>query len=172
MIRCVNESNHYIFFVFILLLSTSHAQEKQKQAFRHFTVELPEGWQGEEQSGFVDNDPDTWLLTLAKKAGDSFIAQVSIYLLPNKPGVSSAEAAARLAEAQSNPTTPVADGNFMMFKGEPRTQAVKGRATTRVCATPAHLLIIIAQDPQKLGSEQIIESLKGETDEAKAMFGR
>lgn len=156
----------------ILLFSASHAQEMEKRGFRHFTVELPEGWQGEEQSGFVGNDPDTWLLTLAKKAGDSFIAQVSIYLLPNKPGVTTAEAAARLAEAQGDPTTPAADGNFMIFEGEPRTRAVKGRATTRVCATPAHLLIVIAQDPQRLGSEQIIESLKGETDEAKAMLGR
>lgn len=145
-----------------------------QKIFSQFSVDLPEGWDGDEQTGFISDNPDEYLLTLGKKddKGDNFIAQVTIYLLPNKPGVDTATAAARLAEAQGEPTEPVAEGDFMIFKGEPRTRAMKGQAITRVRATPEKLLIIVAQDPLNEGSNQIIASLKGETAIAKEMLGK
>lgn len=162
----------FLLFALIMICTSSYGREAGRHTFRYFSVNLPYGWTGDEQTGFVGDDPATWMLTLAKKEGDSFLAQISIYFLPNKPGVNSEEAASRLAEAQANTTAPAPQGNFMVFEGEPRTRVVKGRARTMVCATPAHLLIIIAQEPQQLEAGQIIESMKGETDEARAMLGR
>lgn len=144
------------------------------KTFRHFSADLPAGWDGDEQSGFISDDPDEYQLTLGKKdeSEDSFVSQISIYLLPNKPGVDTETAARTLAEAQGDTTPPVQRGNFRVFTGEPRTRAMKGMATTMVNASPERLLIIIAQDPLKQGSEEIIASLKGETEEARKMLGR
>lgn len=166
-----------IFLVFSLLmpaLADNCKAESSRKIFKNFSVELPEGWDGDEQSGFISDDSGEYLLVLGKKdeEGDNFIAQVSVYLLPNKPGADSETAAKKLAEAQGDASEPVKKDNFMVFTGEPRTRAMKGKATTMVNATPERLLIIIAQDPQNKGSRQIIESLKGETEQAKAMLGR
>lgn len=158
---------------FFCIPTVGFAVDAIHRAFSQFSVDLPPGWDGEEQSGFISDNKDEYLLTLGKKddKGDNFIAQVSIYLLPNKPGVDSATAAKTLAEAQGEASVPIQKGNFQVFTGEPRTRALKGMATTMVNASPQWLLIIIAQDPQACGSEQIIASLTGETAEAKTMLG-
>lgn len=155
------------------MFSLSWAEAERKAEYSHFSLLLPPGWAGDEQTGFVSDNPEEYALTLGIKdeGGDHFLAQISIYLLPNKPGADSETAAKTLAEAQGDATPPVEVGNFWQFEGEPRSRTIKGKGITRVKATPENLLIIIAQDPQNLGAEQILASLKGESDKAKQMLG-
>lgn len=157
----------------LLCLFPLHAHAGEAQ-FSQFSMLLPEGWDGEEQTGFISDNPEEYTLTLGKKdaAGDKFLAQLTIYLLPNKPGTNAETAAKTLAEAQVDTTPPRQNGNFWQFTGEPRTRTIRGMATTMVNATPENLLIIIAQDPEQLGSEQILSTLKGETDRARKLLGR
>lgn len=149
-------------------LAVAAVEQNRQQEFAHFSLDLPPGWDGDEQKGFISDDPAEYLLTLGHKddEGDNFIAQVSIYLLPNKQGVNAKTAAQTLAEAQGDATEPEQDGPFWRFMGEPRTRTIKGRATTYVNANAELMLIIIAQDPQNLGAGKIVSSLKGITPEA------
>lgn len=142
--------------------------------FGQFAVSLPPGWDGEEQRGFVSDDNMEYVLTLGRKdeAGDNFLAQVTIFLLPNKPGADAHGAARTLAESQGNASEPEQMGNFWQFTGEPRSRTVKGMGTTMVNADPDYLLIIIAQDSQNLGADEIITSLRGLTPEARRLLGR
>lgn len=150
------------------------ATETRHVEFAHFAVDLPAEWDGDEQTGFISDKPDEYALTLGRKdeKGDNFVAQISIYLLPNKPGANSRDAARKLAEAQGEATEPVQNGNMWQFTGEPRSNTVKGMATTMVNTTPERMLIIIAQDPQNLGSEDIVKSLTGVSPQAREMLGR
>lgn len=164
-----------LFFLFAFLPVSLAAQAADSErSFSQFIVTLPPGWDGDEQSGFVSDDSEEYALTLGKKdaEGDSFVAQVTIYLLPNKPGADAKSAAEKLTEAQGDATKPVKEGNFWVFSGEPRSRAVKGMAKTLVNADKDDLLIIIAQDPQHQGAEQILASLKGNTPKAKKMLGQ
>lgn len=171
----------YLFFVRVAgmllpglcLCSLLYAAEIERD-FAQFGLILPDQWDGDEQTGFVSNNPDEYQLTLGRKdeSGDSFLARVSIFILPNKNGVDSREAARRLAEAQGGSSEPGQEGKLWIFTGEPRSQALKGIATTMVNATPEKMLIIIAQDPQNLGSDRILESLHGLTPQAKELLGR
>lgn len=165
-----------IFCVFFLALACPAicAAGGQTRDFSEFSLVLPEGWDGEEQKGFVSDDPAEYLLTLGKKdeKEDSFEAQVSIFLLPNKQGASAKDAAAILAEAQGESSAPVLENGLYVFTGEPRSNVVKGMAKTLVNATPEKMLIIIAQDPKQLGSGQILESLRGLTDYSRQLLGR
>lgn len=142
--------------------------------FARFSVELPAGWGGDEQTGFVSDDPDEYQLTFTRpdEAGDEILGQVSIYMLPNKPGTNARETAARLAEAQGGSSEPKEENGMWVFRGEPRTRAMRGEAITMVNANPQRLLIIIAQDPKNLGSRQIIDSLRAKTPEARELLGR
>lgn len=149
-------------------------QDGEIRSFSQFSASLPPDWDGEEQKGFISGDPDEYLLVLGKKddSGDRFMAQISIYLLPNRPGASPEEAARRLAEAQADASSPVPDGNMWSFTGEPRTNVIKGVARTMVNTNADKMLIIIAQDPAGLGSDKILSSLAGVSPEAKALLGR
>lgn len=149
------------------------ANEAETREFSQFSVQLPAGWDGDEQTGFISDNPEEYQLTLGKKdeEGERFLAQVSIFLLPNKPGANARDAASTLAEAQGESTEPVKEGNFWTFTGEPRSRTVKGMAKTLVSTTPENLLIIIAQDPLQLGSDTILKSLKGMTPRAKTLLG-
>lgn len=166
----------YFFGVFIvgIFLNLVLPAAAEHRSFKHFSLYMPEGWDGDEQTGFVGDDPNTYLLTLGKKdeEEDAFIAQVSVFLLPNKPGVDAETAARRMAEDQADAGEPVKEGNFWVFSGEPRSRAMKGMAKTLVNASPEWLLIIIAQDPFDEGAGKVIASLRGETDEAIKMLGR
>lgn len=152
---------------FFPLASWSFAKD-----FSHFSAELPEGWDGDEQSGFITDNKNEYLLTMGKKdeKGDQFLAQVSIFILPNKPGATSEQAARRLAEAQGDSTEPAQEGKFWVFEGEPRSRTIKGLAKTRVKANPEYLFIIICQDPLNLGGEEIISSLVPASDLARSLL--
>lgn len=142
--------------------------------FGQFAVDLPPGWDGEEQRGFVSDNDKEYALTLGRKddAGDNFLSQVTIFLLPNKPGADARAAARTLAESQGNASEPEQDGVFWRFTGEPRSRTIKGMGTTMVNADQDYLLIIIAQDEHNLGAGAIISSLRGLSPEAKKLLGR
>lgn len=157
--------------VFCLLAAQAGAAEKE---FAQFAASLPDGWDGDEQVGFISDNPEEYMLILGKKdaAGDKFLSQISIYLLPNRPGADARRAADILSEAQGEPSAPVEEGNFWVFEGEPRGNAVKGRGTTRVNTDPETMLVIISQDPESTGAEDVIRSLRGLTPKARALLGR
>lgn len=163
-----------VLWLVFLVATSAQAQESRTVQFSRFSVELPAGWDGDEQTGFISDNPEEYSLTLGHKdqSGDNFISQVTIYLLPNKPGVNAREAAKKLTEAQGDSTEPVQDGIFWSFRGEPRSRTIKGMATTFVNADPDTLLIIIAQDPENMGAEALIDSLRGLTPKAKQLLGR
>lgn len=164
-----------IFLLFLFSPPVAYAQEANSfRDFTHFTVLLPPGWEGEEQKGFISDDPGEYLLVLGRKdeEGEKFLAQISIYLLPNKPGATPEKAAQTLAEAQGDASVPVKEGNMWSFTGEPRTNVIKGAAKTLVNTDKDRMLIIIAQDPENLGSEAILHSLTGKSGEAKSLLGK
>lgn len=163
----------FIILAFFPFVFCVHAETKNRE-FSQFVVNLPDGWDGEEQKGFVSGDEEEYQLSLGRmdEAKDEFLAQVSIYMLPNKNGVTSKEAALQLAEAQGGSSEPIEEGNFLVFRGEPRSKLIKGVATTMVNVNPQRMLIIIAQDPANLGSREVIKSLRGVTPEAQQMLGR
>ncbi len=146
----------------------------EMREFSQFAMLLPSGWDGDEQTGFISDDPGEYQITLGRKDdnGDNFLAQVSIFLLPNKPGINSRQAVEKLREAQGDATEAREEDGFMVFEGEPRSRTLKGRARTMVRATPENLLIIMAQDPQNLGSDEIMRSLHGISPTARQLLGR
>lgn len=150
------------------------AENGERAVFKRFSLVLPPGWEGEEQTGFISDDPEEYLLVIGKKdeEGERFLAQASIYLLPNKPEASPESAAQKLAEAQSDASAPVKEGALWTFTGEPRSNIVKGKAKTLVNASKDKLLIIIVQDPENLGGEAVLASLSGESPEARELLGK
>lgn len=167
----------YAFCLFLILLAPAVMAENsgiRHMDFARFGADLPPEWDGDEQTGFISDNPEEYALTLGRKdeKGDNFIAQISIYLLPNKPGATAEAAARTLAEAQGDTSEPVRNGSFWQFTGEPRSRTIKGMATTMVNTTPERMLIIIAQDPQNLGAAEIVKSLTGLTPEARELLGR
>lgn len=160
--------------VIVLACPAICAADGQSREFSEFSLVMPAGWDGEEQKGFVSDNPDEYLLTLGKKdeKEDHFEAQVSIFLLPNRQGASARDAATTLADAQGESSEPVLENGLYVFSGEPRSNVVKGIAKTFVNTTPEKMLIIIAQDPKQLGSAQILESLRGLTDSSRQLLGR
>lgn len=163
-----------LFYAAPLTAASENADNLRQVKFSQFSVELPQGWDGEEQSGFVSNNPEEYALTLGQmdEAKENFVAQITIYLLPNKPGVNSEKAAQTLAESQSDVTPPIKKGEFWQFRGEPRSRTIKGMATTMVRADPKDMLIIISQGLDEKGAAEIIESLRGETERSQRMLGR
>ncbi len=163
------------FVLFFFFYGMAMAEEtEQRRDFTHFSLILPPGWDGEEQKAFITDDPGEYLLVLGKKdsRGERFLAQVSIYLLPNRPGAAAEEAALTLAQAQADASAPLKEGNLWSFTGEPRSNVVKGRAKTLVNTDKDKMLIIIAQDPEKLGAETILDSLQGNSGKARELLGR
>ena len=158
----------------LLLLCCAVPAQAAQRAFARFSADLPEGWDGQERTAFSTGSQDEYMLVLGKQDQEQerFLAQISIYLLPNTPK-STAEAFARnMTDLQGDSTEPSREGHFWTFRGVPRNQTVKGQAVTRVAATPEWLLIIIAQDPDQIGAEKIVDSLRGVTPEARAILGR
>lgn len=145
-----------------------------ERSFSRFAASLPSGWDGEERTGFSSGDREEYMLILGVQdaAGERFLAQVSIFVLPNTRGSNAEDFARQMAELQGDATPPRKEGHFWTFLGEPRTQALRGRATTMVTATPERLLIIIVQDPEELGGAAVAASLRGLTPETRALLGR
>ncbi len=164
MIKCL----YQIFGFFLLVVAFSlpaRADENtnaSEKVFSEFAVELPEGWSGDE-----------YMLVLGKldESQEKFLSQVSIYLLPNINNENARDFAGKMAEAQGGASEIGQQGNFWVFTGEPRTQSVSGRATTMVTANKDKMLIIIYQDPENLGAENVIKSLKGVTEESARLLG-
>lgn len=149
-------------------------ETEQRREFTHFSLVLPPGWDGEEQKAFISDNPDEYLLVLGKKDSgeERFLAQVSIYLLPNRPGAAAEDAALTLAMAQADASKPLKEGSMWTFTGEPRSNVVKGRAKTLVNTDKDNMLIIIAQDPENLGADAILDSLSGNSGKARELLGR
>lgn len=147
-----------------------------ERGFSRLAARLPPGWDGEERSGFSSGNPEEYMLILGMRdeAQERFVAQVSIYLLPNAPGADAETFARRMAGLQADASEPRAEGRFQVFEGEPRQSgpAPKGRATSMVSATPGHLLIIIVQDPEARGADAVVQSLRGLTPETRELLGR
>lgn len=150
------------------------ADEGREQQFARFAATLPEGWSGEEKIGFVSDNPDEYMLTIGKMdpADDEIAAQISVYLLPNKDGVAPREMARRLAEAQGGADEPREIDGLWTFAGEPRTNIIKGRATTYANAAGGKMLVVIVQDPENLGADAIFASLRGLDPETVRLLGR
>ena len=150
------------------------AEARGERAFSRFAAQLPSGWDGEERSGFSSGDREEYMLVLGVQdaAAERFLAQVSVFALPNTKGSSAEDFARQMAELQGDATPPREEGRFWVFSGEPRTQALRGRATTMVTATPERLLIIIVQDPEGLGGAEVAASLRGLTPEMRDLLGR
>ncbi|MGE9985912.1 protoporphyrinogen oxidase [Desulfovibrio sp. SGI.169] len=158
----------------LLLLCCAIPAQAAQRSFTQFSADLPDGWDGQERTAFSTGSQDEYMLVLGKQdqERERFLAQISIYLLPNTPK-STAEGFARsMTELQGDATEPRREGHFWTFSGVPRNQTVKGQAVTRVAATPEWLLIIIAQDPEQMGADKIVDSLRGVTPEARAILGR
>lgn len=153
---------------------TPPAASPAERSFSRFAARLPPGWDGEERSGFSSGAPEEYMLVLGvqDEAAERFRAQVSVFVLPNLKGSDAAGFARQMAELQGDATEPRAEGRFWTFEGEPRTQALRGRATTRVAATPERLLILIVQDPENLGGEAVAASLRGRDAEMRELLGR
>lgn len=163
-----------LLFSSLLLLCCAVEAQAEDRAFSKFSADLPEGWTGEEQTAFSVGRDDEYMLVLGKRdaAGEKFVAQVSIFLLPNLPKESAENFAKKMAELQSDASAPHKEGNFWRFAGEPRNQSFKAPAENYVTATPERILIIIAQDPHNLGADKIIASLKGLEPDARDLLGR
>ncbi|MBD5646969.1 MAG: protoporphyrinogen oxidase [Desulfovibrio sp.] len=144
------------------------------RSFSRFAAQLPPGWDGEERTGFSSGAPEEYMLVLGvqDEAAERFLAQVSVFVLPNRKGTTAEDFARQMAELQGDPTEPREEGRFWTFEGEPRTQALRGRGTTSVAATPERLLIIITQDPEHLGGKEVAASLRGLDDETRGLLGR
>ena len=114
------------------------------------------------------------MLVLGKqdREQERFLAQVSIYLLPNTPKATAEDFARKMTELQGDASEPRKEGLFWTFTGVPRNQTVKGRAVTMVNTTPERILIIISQDPERIGADKVVAGLSGVTPEAKALLGR
>ncbi|MDR0816642.1 MAG: protoporphyrinogen oxidase [Desulfovibrio sp.] len=159
--------------VLLLLLTLTAVAHAETAAFSQFSADLPPGWSGEENTGFSSKRGDEYMLVFNKYDADreNILGVVSIYLLPPLPE-SAKEIAKKLASNQEESSTPRKEDFFWTFSGEPRTQGFKAPAVTLVNATPARVLIIIVQDPENAGGNELLASLKGLTPEAREVLGR
>lgn len=157
-----------------LMLCTSISVMAAPKSFSEISADLPHTWEGEERTGFITGNRDEYMLTLGKKSpeGDSYIAQISIYILPNKTGLTARDSAFELAKQQDDATNPLQDGVFWQFTGYPKSNIVKGMAVTRVAATNEWWCFIISQDSQTDETETIIASFQGLTERSKFLLGK
>lgn len=171
----LNRMIKYAFAIFaiIFFVNATFAKAGEK-VFSEFAVTLPEGWSGEERKDFLGKKGNEYMLVLGvlDEGQEKFLAQTSIYFLPNINKENARDFAAKMAEAQGGSSELSKDGNFWTFTGEPRTQTVTGRAKTMVAADLENLLIIISQDPENLGADKVVQSLRGMTDAVRKLLGR
>ena len=159
------------FFLFSFLpASPALASER---TFTEFALDLPEGWDGSDRAGFISKDRNEYMLVVGKKdeANEQYLAHISLFLLPNKPGKNAHDSAQVLAEQQADASELRERGLFWTFTGNPRDNVLKGMATTYVAASPETLCIIIVKDPSQINAVDILESLRPVSDRAKALFG-
>ena len=141
-------------------------------AFERFSAVLPQGWSGEDQSGFSSGNNQEYMLSIGKKGDKAFEAQLTLFILPNERRQSAADIAGQLAQMQDHPGPVTEKDGFQCFTGEPRSKISGGEALTRVRATPDLMLIIVSQDPRNLGAEKVFQSLVPLTPDAKKLLER
>lgn len=158
-------------YAFLAIPITTTAEPR---LFSEISLDMQDSWEGEERTAFITGNRDEYMLTLAKKnsEGDSYVAQISIYILPNKSALTAKESAAELAKKQDDVSNLEQDGPFWKFTGYPKSNIVKGMAITRVAATSEWWCFIIAQDTQTDEAEKMIASLRGLTERTKALLGK
>ncbi|OXS29159.1 MAG: hypothetical protein BCS36_13945 [Desulfovibrio sp. MES5] len=154
--------------------AASEASSAATRDFARFSAKLPEGWDGEERTGFRSGNDEECMLILGLKdpSGDNYKALVSVFVLPNEKNATSQSIAEDLRQFQAEATEPQQDGHFWSFSGEPRSQAFKSSALTRVHATSDMVLIAIIQDPENQGALAVFDSLKGLTPQTRDLLGR
>ena len=140
--------------------------------FERFSVLLPQGWTGEDQSGFHSGDNREYMLMLGKKGDASFEASLTIFILPNLKGEDAKSLAEQSARMQNNASAVTEKDGFWSFTGEPRSKISGSEALTRVRATPDLMLIIVSQDPKNLGAEKVFQSLVPRSPDARKLFPR
>ena len=175
-----------LFFLLFLICalsmgSTTHAGQPAPDIngatardFTRFSAILPAGWDGEERTGFHSGKDEECMLILGAKdeAGENYRSLVSIFVLPNDKQATSESFARDLTRFQVDATEPTEEGHFWVFTGEPRSQAFKAPALTKVHATHDMVLIAIIQDPEGLGGQAAFESLRGLTPQTRQLLGR
>ena len=161
-----------VFFLTALFFLFPNTLQAEVREFREFRITLPEGWDGGEKSGFSSGDRNEYMLVLGKKdsAGERYLAHITLFFLPNKPGKDAHESAKTLAKSQADSTEPVKDGLFWVFTGDPRDNILKGKGTTRVAADRENLLIIIIKDPENTHAEDILKTLTPLSERAKKLL--
>ncbi len=154
--------------------AASEASSAATRDFARFSAKLPAGWDGEERTGFRSGNDDECMLVLGLKdqSGDNYRALVSVFVLPNEKNATSQIIAEDLRQFQAEDTEPRQDGHFWSFSGEPRSQAFKSSALTKVHATADMVLIAIIQDPENQGALAVFDSLKGLTRQTRELLGR
>lgn len=147
-------------FFCVFCYSTSFSAEV---TFSQFSVDLPEGWDGEEKIGFVSDNPEEYMLVLLRKdeSGENILAQATLYVLPNTKGLEAKELARQMSEQQADTSELNQEACFWTFTGEPRSTTVKGQALNKVSTSDGKMLIMIAQDPKGLGAYPLLDSLRG-----------
>lgn len=157
-----------------ILLSSAAFTMAEPHLYSEISVDLCDLWEGEERTAFITGNRDEYMLTLGKKnpTGDAYIAQISIYILPNKTGATAKNSAVELAKKQDDASIPEQDGLFWKFTGYPKSNIVKGMATTRVAATNEWWCFIISQDSQTNETEKMISTFRGVTERSKSLLGR
>lgn len=146
----------------------------EERRFSEIVLDQPVGWDGDERAGFITGNRNEYLVTLGKKdtSEESYLAQVSIYIIPNTQGLSAEESAIALATQQDDSTAPVREGLFWKFSGYPRSNIIKGMTVTRVAATREWWCIIMAQGTNEHEADEIIASLSGLSERAKILLGK
>ncbi|ATD80714.1 MULTISPECIES: hypothetical protein [Desulfovibrio] len=175
---------HFFLLLLICALSMGSAAHAGQPApdvngaevrdFTRFSAALPAGWDGEERTGFHSGKAEECMLILGVKdqAGENYQGLVSIFVLPNDKQTTSESFARELTRFQADATEPAQEGRFWVFTGEPRSQAFKAPALTKVHATPEMVLIAIIQDPEGLGGQAVFESLRGLTPQTRQLLGK
>ena len=158
--------------IFSYLLFCSQLALATTAEFSEFALELPQGWEASEHSGFITKDRNEYMLIISKKDQEEqkYLAHISIYLLPNKEHKSSEQWATDLCAMQAETTQPVQAGQFWFFTGNPRDNVLKGRGTTIVTSDPTTLAIIIVKDPSDLKAKEILPSLRPISKRAQDLF--
>ena len=156
------------------VLCLSVTAQAEPRSFTLFSVDLPQGWDGEEKMGFKSGNPDECMLILglSNEKKDDYAALVSIFVLPNTQNDDSASLANKLAPLQANASQPRPQGQFWTFNGELRSQAFPAPGVTKVSAMEDKVFIAIVQDPDQRGAEAVFSSLKGLTPETRKLLGQ
>ncbi len=169
---CKHTPLFFLLLLCILSAAVPHNVLAEELAFEEFFCNLPDGWDGNERVGFISRDREEYMLTFVLKDSleENYLAFISLYLLPNKPGKNSEESALALAREQADASKPVRSGPYWVFTGNPRDKTLPGMATTYVASNAKSLLIIIVKDPGKHHADDIIKTLRPRSERARALL--